>query len=147
MKVFSPKEQAAMRERAKAFFDFLVHSESENPVNNPINPAELVRETLAWAMCCIPLSHDYSDDVGTGRFALDNMCQVLNTIPVEDFFGESGGDRKVAVRKAIELMARFVFQADWTPILEQARESATEVVRTEQIPMTGEYQSCLVKKK
>ena len=126
MKVFSSKEQAAMRERAKAFFDFLAHTESEHPLNNPIKPAELVRETLGWAMRCIPLSHGNSGDAVTGEFALGNMCQVLNTIPVENFFRESSGNRKVAVRKAIELMARFVFQADWTPILEQARECVAE---------------------
>jgi hypothetical protein len=120
MRAYTPDEQIKMREKAKAFFDFLEHTESELPVNNPINPAVLVRDTLVWATCCIPQSLENSTNMVTGKFVLENMSQVLNTLPLENFFKECKGDRKSAIRKAIELMVRFVFQADWTPILNQA---------------------------
>lgn len=125
MRVYTPEEQTMMKERAKAFFDFLSHTQSESPLNNPIDPAILVRDTLGWPLCCLPQSFGGSDIEVSGQRILEDMSQVLRTIPLETFFKECGGDRKAAIRKAIELMTRFVFQADWSPIISQAFSRTT----------------------
>lgn len=120
MRLYTPEEQTKMRERAKAFFDFLSHTQSENPINNPVDLALLVRETLAWPSCYVPRSFDGRDIPVSGQRVLADMSQVLRDIPLEEFFKECGSNRKAAICKAIDLMTRFVFQADWSPIVSQA---------------------------
>ena len=125
MRAYTPEEQTMMKERVKAFFDFLSHTQSENPINNPIDPAILVRDTLGWPFCYLPQSFGGSDIEVSGQRILEDMSQVLRTIPLETFFTECEGDRKAAIREAIELMTRFVFQADWSPIISQAFSRTT----------------------